>query len=1206
MACPPRRSPLILRCIAHGLLGSVLLVVAAVRAQPTWVNASPAPAESPQPAQLPLLNPVRAPVKSNLMITMDDSGSMAARFMPDSAIRVGAWSVISPAGQQYVLVFVPEEQGGPLVPSVPGSENWRQRVLRSPDTNPVYYNPQIRYRPWLRADGTRYPAAAIAAAALSPLDPGGATANLKTLKEDLKARWCMASSTSRCEDTSQRYAPGLYYRLKQSEGAYLNPSQPANFIEFDVNAATGPARGLGRTDCAGNTCTQQEEQQNFANWFVYYRSRLLLSKAVLGEVLGRMPNQVRVGYGSLRQPGAPVDVDGLGSFRFIRSGVRDFNPERKAQVLDWLYSLTAGSGTPLRQATQEVGSYFEASDSRGPWGETPGVHSSNAQLSCRRAYHLLITDGYWAENSGGGFKPVGNVDGKDGTAIKRPDGTSWTYKAQAPHKDDVSDTLADVAMHYWVRDLQPGLPNQVPTRPGNEAFWQSMSNLIVGLGVRGVLDPATDLPALTQGSKAWSADRIDDLWHAALNSRGAYFSATDPATLQQALRSALASLAPEGRSQGGVAVTSLETGGHVLYQSSFRPVDWSGDLTAANLDAQGRVQGQRWSAEKALPPWQDRKLFIWDDGQAKPAAVPFEWDSMSSVLKAALGDGADAGFVDFLRGDRSMEVDGLARARGGLLGDFINSTPMIAGAGGDHTLKQLPEIGDAYARYLTTTKATRTPLVFIGGNDGILHAFRLKAGSDGAPQGREVFGYVPRAVAGQLSLLRDAEYTSTVHSHRYFVDGPLRESDVHVPAPGATTATWRNYLLGSTGAGPASVFALDITDPTQLGADSVRWEIRAQTEARLGHVLAPVVTGQLPNGKWVALFGNGYRSASGLAHLFVVELETGVVQTVELPRLGTSDGLGGVALGKDSNGRVEAVYAGDLSGRLWRFDFSETSKAGFTVGFEGRPLFKAGNGQPIIQAPLLRERGKSRLILFGTGRLVSDSDVADTNEQALYMVEDRPNETLTRPLAPDQLASRTLGVLRGEGLAAGTSFLTVSGGKINWAEQRGWRFPLTGFQLPEGLRLTQPLQPLALQRELALVGVESPGRVVDPCAESTGGVGLNLLAHFFTGLPGPQPALDTNGDGLVNSQDDRRVIGFLTRSDGLDAVVRASTAAPAGEGSAPAGSAGAGTTRADPATAWSCVGQVMLVGTAGGVAACAATTSRLRDRAWRRILRPPF
>lgn len=1172
---------------------------------------------------MPLLNPPRPPVKPNLMITLDDSGSMGLLYMPDGTVDVGVWRVASPAAGHYVG-FDPDDADAlnnvwafeGVFTADPDSTSWVQRAMRSPDTNTLFYNPDVRYRPWLQADGSRFPEADIQAALLHPTLKGARAIDLSRNLTEKSAKWCTnaleAGKPAGCALAALPYSPALYYRLKREKGNFMNPAEVDSYLVFDANAPGGLPRGPNRSDCVATTCTQAEEQRNFANWFVYHRSRLHLAKAVLGETLGQLPNQIRLGVGNLSS--TKVNIDGLGEFNYIMWGVRDLDAARKTVLLNWVYSQRPGGLTPLGGAMHEVGRYYEVSDSRGPWGATPGTLSNAPADSCRLAHHLMITDGYWTSSSG---RTVGNVDATEGPAVGLADGTTWQYTPQAPFRDDNVDYLADIAMYYWNRDLQPTIPNHRPARPGNEAAWQSMSNFIVGLGVKGTLNPATDLIALTQGEKKWGTNRIDDLWHAALNSRGAYFSATDTQSLAASLKQALLAVIPIDRSQAGVAVASREqVEGNRKYLAHYRASDWSGDLRAYAAKEKG---DQIWSAEQSLPAWENRKIYIRDENQPAPTAVPFVWDRFSQSLKVALGTHASAHLVDYLRGDRSHAVENGWRERSSLLGDFIHSTPVISSATADTGLSDLPGSGSSYAEFVSGVKQSRPRVVYVGGNAGMLHVFRDEVGSDGAPAGQEIYAYIPRAVAGQLPLLASNDYAGA--QHRYFVDGPLQQADVHVPPPGGGGATWRSYLFGSTGAGPAAVFALDVTRPDLLDAASARWEIRAETEPKLGHVLSPVASGQLPNGRWVALFGNGYGSASKKAHLFVVDVASGAVSTVELPSSGqAANGLGGVALQKNGVGQVEGLYAGDLSGRLWRFDFSETATAYFTLAFNGQPLFEADAGQPIVQAPLIRKRGGNTYVVVGTGQLVTAADAIDETVQAVYLVEDRSKETLPHPLRTSQLTEWTLArfgaadqvsagpqVPGQSATPVGRTLFTVTGNSRDApADSRGWRAALTGVDVPKKLRVLQPLQ--AIQDQF-LVGAEAPAdteaqRNSNPCGDTFEGEGVNLLFSMASSPVSKKPVLDTNADGVINSQDIAGVIGYAVAADGADA---AAAPQPSGAATVPAGSA-SGVASPAPIPLGQCANTVNLLGANGSMAACLvkAGLGTLRDRVWRRILQPPF
>ncbi len=973
-------------------------------------------------------------------------------------------------------------------------------------------------------------------------------------------------------------------------GGFRDPQAANNYTEFNINAgaATTFTKYPDRSDCAGATCTRAEERQNFANWFVYYRSRLLLAKASVGEALQDTEDKFRFGYGRINKTNATA-VDGFNT-RTIESGVRDYTPARKSELLTWLYGMSASGGTPLRRATQDVGEYYSSAGTAGPWSDTPGTATTAAQKTCRRAYHMLVTDGYWNDTTGsGGLAAVGNVDNTDGTIITGAGGRSYQYLRQRPYLDGRSDTLADYAMQYWKRDLRPDLANKVVPSAADPSFWQSMTNFTIGLGVRGLLNPATSLPALTSGTVGWGTDQIDDLWHAALNSRGEYFSAKDPAELTRAIRAAVGKAGDRELREAGVAAAAvvLEAGNR-KYIPVYKTTEWTGDIDAYALDANGQTGVKVWSASEKLPTdWSGRPIYTWDPGRTVPSGVTFTWSDISAANRTAMGSAGTQTLVDFLRGDRSNESSTGYRVRESILGDFVNANPVFAKDGVNEGYASLPTVGASYGAFLDAKRA-RNGVLYIGGNGGMLHGFLDTKGAS-PDDGKEVFAYVPRTVYPSLSILTSQTYGTTANYHKYFVDGPLREFDAHVRAPGATAASWRNYLVGSLGAGGKAVYALDVTNPGALGASAIRWEL---TDANLGYVTAPIVVGVLPNGKWVAIFGNGYsESATANAYLFVVDLETGVAQKVLVDSSATGNGLGGVVVQKNAVGQIVSAYAGDLKGKLWKFDYDALQASNFSIANGGAAVFSAvdalGNAQPITQAPVLFEHSLGGpLIAFGTGRLLTTADVTDTSVQSIYAVWLKPSDSVGPPYARSDLVSRSVSAINA---ADGATYFDVAGVDVNYVTRRGWYMDLqiTGY---EGLRTLYA--PQRVGQTLVLFSAAAPAQTVIPC-DTAVGQGVNLLFPAERGKSADYCLFDTNGDGVFGAGDLCNIAGYATPADGQDAVLRSPT------------------TTCDSAF---CLTKYSIQNTTGGlniqeqiaVPPPVPGGGTTKDRIWRRIINPPI
>src|SRR5690606_6864801 len=146
------------------------------------------------------------------------------------------------------------------------------------------------------------------------------------------------------------------------------------------------------------------------------------------------------------------------------------------------------------------------------------------------------TDGYYTDASRNNDENTGvdNADNTAGANITNSAGASFKYSPKNPFKDSNSNTLADIAMHFWKNDLRPLVGNFVPTSASNPAFWQHMVTYGVGLGVNGTVTPADAFDQISKSNSVdwWGGndneDKINDLLHAAVNSRGGFFSASEP------------------------------------------------------------------------------------------------------------------------------------------------------------------------------------------------------------------------------------------------------------------------------------------------------------------------------------------------------------------------------------------------------------------------------------------------------------------------------------------------------------------------------------------------------------------------------------------------------------------------------------------------------------------------------------------------------
>jgi len=792
----------------------------------------------------------------------------------------------------------------------------------------------------------------------------------------------------------------------------------------------------------GSYMTGEQELQNFANWFTYYRTRELSGKAAIGSVIDDTQG-IQVGFYSLhdrnngisRQPVLPVKIPG--------------KTDETSTLLTHLYKMSSGGGTPLRDSLRAVGRYFDQTDGSATFKDTDGKNVSlgaspyypeNQGGACQHAFAIVMTDGYWNHwrfgTSNDNTDPtVGNADENEGE----------------PYADLFSDTLADTAMYFYKRDLSSTLPNQLPpTNCDNttQPMHQHMVTFSVSFGLNGSInmddmndnqipdveedfnhdgkadglsyktdpcfkDDNTPMPKVHNvQNSGWPKPRanqpstIDDLWHAAINGRGEFFSASNPEELVKALVAIFEKVKKVVASEaaftidGDVISSNPSDPQPKVFGPSYDSATWTGDVKAMALDADGNFKYDNnqkliveWRASEKLwdlvkgPSGQgenhvNRKIITMHDGGN---GIPFRWADLSTHQKSLLKDNSD--ILEYIRG--RINIGGFRIRQNNdlettnILGDIVHSSPVISPSGGT---------------------------VFVGANDGMLHAFDAETGD-------ERFAYIPNLVFKNLSGLKETSF-----QHKFFVD--------------ATPAIWPNVngkilLVGGLGKGGKGYYALDITNAenyastaeSSIASSLIKWEYPSpgHTDDDMGYSFSKpfIVKSNYKNGEWVVIFGNGYNSANGHAVLYVLDADTGI----ELARFDTGDMGGDNGLSTPSlvdlnnDYKVDVVYAGDLKGNLWKFDLSGSSTGDWNVDFGGNALFKAvgpnNTIQPITTKPAVMRHPLRHglMVLFGTGKFLGEIDRINTDVQTLYGIWDFSDSDDSEYLGQFNHASKEVGHL---------------------------------------------------------------------------------------------------------------------------------------------------------------------------------------------------
>ncbi|WP_454831865.1 pilus assembly protein [Pseudoxanthomonas wuyuanensis] len=898
-------------------------------------------------AQAPLNVEVQIPPA--FIMAVDDSGSMTFHNQLPAADGYGCWQdtgnastssffqssgVLRTTGSNcnYSYAYTgPRISTGHL--GIPPVDNYG--FARSSDFNPAYFNPAVKYEPWLNSDGTPYGSSAAnpqgnASPTATRIDPRQtATIALAAQLEDANDRSRFQAHRNMFLPAGTRYrlvgnndcgglTGGGSWRLVGANGHTMSGScalyvgfWPATFYQR-WTSATDPMPVLADSPNAYDNVPRQRIDnacganchlwryrirpedtaalQNFANWFSFYGNRNRAMVAGMTRAMDDVTN-MRVGYFTINNRVAVT--------------MRDMAiPADRTGLYSSMFSLPANGGTPNLTAVNHMGNQFKRTGEGAP-----------VQLACQKNGGMLFTDGF------------SNV------AQSAPAVTGLG----APFDPTPVDSMAAVASQFYFdtgagasplrADLPAGLvpvPEECSTLDSGSIEWKRLDcqkNLHmnfygVTLGGRGdIFNPDIEQDAYLlnpawPGYNANSRSTVDDIWHATVNTRGEFISAKTPVDIAAAMRRILQAVG-EGRSpSGSIALTGSRIGTGSLtvtpfYEATNNSTDWYSTLTAQTVTSNpvtGEVSFQtKWEAADKMPAYGVRNILV-----AKPAAsgvVPsvaaFNTSGVTmadlcsnSKARCSAASIASLGVdltqsIAYLRGDQSLEATGnevTLRKRTRVLGDIVNSTPVVTSPTDDWGYESLrgttsgtfnPYNYDAYL----ATKKSRKPMVYAAANDGMLHAF------DG-DTGVEQFAYIPSTALGHMGNLlfpyKSEDKNDQVFQHRYYVDGPITVSDAY------WGGSWKTALVGTAGAGGRSVFALNVSIPGSFGSGNVLWELSDQVNVatvrdNIGHVLGKPIVVPIKVGStvsWKAIFGNGYGSANGRAALFVVDMATGAATVV--------------------------------------------------------------------------------------------------------------------------------------------------------------------------------------------------------------------------------------------------------------------------------------------------------------------------------------
>jgi type IV pilus assembly protein PilY1 len=735
-----------------------------------------------------------------------------------------------------------------------------------------------------------------------------------------------------------------------------------------------------RYDVAGKKITNADQlaymvRQDFADWISFYRKRILTAKAAVGLTVEDMKG-VALGIHTLNYSlSKPL----------VLMQVAD--SAEKLTYLKNIYSIRPDGSTYLRRALFEVGKYFEkgTSDDYAGLLTTSGLgsHHSSACTSsddsvfwdaksdddtdacddsggeCQRAYVIAMTDGYYNQK----FYSLANID------------SNSAYNTDAVFTDGVPYTLADVAMYFYKIDLDSSLGDNVPRKGFDDNAKQHMVTYTVAFGVAGEYkpdlfpdclpkcdDPGTegcplisDLSNLAETSYSntggpydnvcptwWPDDpnatsnegprRVDDLFHAAVNSRGAFLNAADPAELVAAMQTIKDLIKTQTGTASSVSINANKIEENtLLFQSSYDTSDWNGDVVAKCLNSTGEIAAcARVSCQVACSDSYDTCVSGCSNNAAcETACATSKTSCVSSCTGSTCAETYSTCTADCatsscetacssakntclenppeVKWSASKQLDAVKATNRQIITadntgnglpfrwDDINAT-MKSQLSADQLLLDYLRGDSTYERkndtagirnfrnrssklsdfinsepyhYANTTLGI--DWVVIGGNDGMLHVF------DGT-SGDEIFAFIPNTVFSSLSLLSRETYNDT---HKFYVDGYMAVKNIGNKV----------ILVGGLGKGGKGYFALDLTaavkyksDIEAHAADIVLWEYSTTSLAayvdstarnNLGYSFSrpQIIPSNDSAVNWAVVFGNGYESANGHAVFFALGLD---------------------------------------------------------------------------------------------------------------------------------------------------------------------------------------------------------------------------------------------------------------------------------------------------------------------------------------------
>jgi len=437
-----------------------------------------------------------------------------------------------------------------------------------------------------------------------------------------------------------------------------------------------------------------------------------------------------------------------------------------------------------------------------------------------------------------------------------------------------------------------------------------------------------------------------------------------------------------GRSSPVVSTTRSR-----VYRGYFNLPGYEGHLDAFDLNPDGTIiTPEHWDAGKVMNSNGRGPVTTWVDSKSKgPLDVNFtdkKGKKLQAYLnplgedinndgkvdqkdaKAIIGFTLDPNYNDGINGPGYYKG---VRSANWLLGDIYHSTPLVVGAPN----LNFPDsaFGAKYSDFKTNFNSRGT-VIYVGANDGMLHAF-----SD--IDGTENFAIIPNNLLGQLKELR-------TNSHQFFVDSSPRAYDVFFGG------TWSTVLVSGERAGGNYYFALDVTDPTSGSYPTVLWGV---TDPGMGNTWSRPEIGWVTIGgqeKFVAFVGGGYSTTDNIGNTFyVIDIDPNTPDNQRILRTFSVGGpsnkvpAGATAFDSDLDGRVNGVYFGDINGVLWKIKIDGEQNIN---NWQLIQLYAPATNSPVFYPPAVTKNNQGNiLVYYGQG---NELDIFKVDNNSFFEIWD--------------------------------------------------------------------------------------------------------------------------------------------------------------------------------------------------------------------------